>query len=97
MRPTKAAKVLYLVNGLRAGKVLNCMKYRCCMWLDCDAVFGPQAMKIKRGHDGDHRRARRLMPANLDIRITGCAQVVGVVDHPTRKPQQPSFNGFQGM
>ena len=34
------------------------------------------------------------MPADLDA-VALVAQVVGVVDHPVRQPQQPAFNGLE--
>ena len=36
------------------------------------------------------------MPAHLDLAILGRAQVIGVVDHPGRQPQQPPFKSIKG-
>jgi hypothetical protein len=49
-------------------------------------------VEIKRGHDGRHRGAARLVPADLQPVVT-LANVVGVVDGPGGQPAQPVVEG----
>ena len=64
------------------------VEHRAGVRLDRDAVVRPERVEIERGHDRGHRRAARLVPADLQPVVT-VADVVGVVDGPGRQPAQP--------
>jgi hypothetical protein len=54
--------------------------------LDRHPVLRPQRLHVEGGHQGGHRGAGRLVPADLQP-VTAFAQVVGVVDGPRRQPE----------
>jgi len=65
LRAAEAAEVFELLARLRPEQVMDRVKHRAGMRLDRDTVVGPERVEIKRGHDRSHRRAARLMPADL--------------------------------
>ena len=56
------------------------------MRLYSDAILRPQHVEIECGHDGGERGTRGLVAANLQS-IGAFSQMIGVVDHPARKPK----------
>ncbi len=79
-------KALQLVARLMPEQVLDGVEDGRCMRLDCDAILRAQHVEIERGHQGRQRGARRLVPADLEP-VPVWAEMVGVVDHPSRQPQ----------
>src|SRR5678815_625971 len=63
--------------------------------LDRDPVVGPERMEIERGHDCGHRRAARLMTADLQP-VGAFPDMVGMMDGPGAKPAQPVVDQLQG-
>ena len=59
--------------------------------LDADAVGRLEHAEPERGHQRDHRRARRLVAADLDARRR-LAHAVGVVDDRRREPQHAALH-----
>ena len=59
-----------------------------------DEVPGAQPAQVDRGEDRDHRGARRLMAADLQA-IAIRADVVRLVDHPGREPQDPLLDPLE--
>ena len=94
LHPTETAEILHLFAGLVAHQILDGVKERRGMGFDRDPVLWPQRVEIERCQDRHHRGRRRLMPADLDPVYLG-PDVIGVMDHPVRQPQQALFNGFQ--
>ena len=70
------------------------VQHRPGMRLHRDAVVRPERMEIERGHDRGHRRAARLVPADLQP-VVALADVIGVVDGPGRQPAQPLVEDLQ--
>ena len=77
-------------------KVVDGVQHRRRVRLDRHSVACFELLEPQRGHDGDHRRARRLMTAHLETRRIG-PDSVGVVDHRRRQPQHPLGNVVQGF
>ena len=77
----------HLLDRLPAEQVVHRVEHRAGVRLHRDAVLRAGDLEIQRRHDGDHRRARRLVPAHLQPVAVG-PDVVGVVHHPGRQPQQ---------
>ena len=94
LHPAKPAEILHLLARLVAHQVLHRVEDRRGVRLDRHPVLGPERGEIERRHDRHHRGRRRLVPADLDPVDLG-ADVVGVVDHPVRQPQQPLFDGLE--
>ncbi len=82
----EAAKPLQLVARLMSEQVLDGVKDGRGVRLDRDPVLRPQHVEIECRHQGRHRGARRLVPADLEP-VAVRPDVVGVVDHPGRQPQ----------
>ena len=89
-----AAEVLHLLAAEIAHQVLHGVEDRRGMGLDRHPVLRPQRGEIQRRQDRHHRGRGGLVPADLDPVHLG-ADVVGVVDHPVRQPQQPLLDGLQ--
>ena len=87
---------LHLLQRLPAEQVVDRVEHRTGMRLHRDAVLRPGDLEIERRHDGDHRRAGRLVPADLQPVAVG-PDVVGVVDHPRRQPEQLAFQLLQDV
>src|SRR4029078_2127095 len=56
------------------------------VWLDRDTILRPQNVEIERRHDGRERSARGLVTADFQT-VFVLAQVIRVMDHPDRKPE----------
>ena len=87
LRAAEAAEALELVAALAAEEILDGMEHRARMRLDRDPVLGAQHGEIERGHDGDERGGGGLVAADLEP-ILVRAEVVRVMDHPAREPEQ---------
>ncbi|MEZ5298562.1 MAG: hypothetical protein R2697_20485 [Ilumatobacteraceae bacterium] len=59
------------------------------MRLDGDLVGTADVTEPEGGHDRHHRRARRLVTADLDVAV---APSVGGVDDPRRQPEHPPLD-----
>ena len=77
-----------------AKQVLDGVKDRRGMRLHRHVVLRPQYGEIQRRHQVDRRGAARLMPAHLEAVRIG-ANLVGVVDHVGREPQDALRDRFQ--
>ena len=87
LRAAQPAETPKLVERLVAEHKVDRMEQRPGVRLHRDLVVRPERVEIQRRHDRRHRRARRLMPADLQP-ITALPQMVGVVDGPCRQPAQ---------
>ena len=87
---------LHLLQRLPAEQIVDGVEHRSGMRLHRDAVLRAGDLEIQRRHDGDHRGARRLVPAHLQP-VTIGSDVVGVVDHPRRQPEQLLFKLLQDV
>ena len=90
--PPERAEPLELVAGLVAEQVLDGVEDGAAVGLHRDPVGGPQDVEIKGGHQRDHRRARRLVAADLEA-VAARPHVVRVVDHPGAEPQHLALDG----
>jgi pyruvate dehydrogenase complex dehydrogenase (E1) component len=59
-----------------------------------DAIILAQRMEVERRHHRRHRRAARLMPADLQP-VIAWADVIGVMNCPGRQPQQTLVEDLQ--
>ena len=94
LRAAEAAEILQRLAALRAEQIMDRVEHRPGVRLDRDAVVVAERVEIERGHDRGHRRAARLVPADLQPVVT-VADVVGVVDGPRRQPAQPLVERLQ--
>ena len=94
LHTAEPAEVLHFLAGLVAHQILNRMKDGRGVRLDRDPVLRPQHGKIERGHDRHHRSGTCLVSADLDA-VLFRTDVIGVMDHPVRQPQQPLLDGLQ--
>jgi hypothetical protein len=62
------------------------------MRFDGDPILRSQNIEIKRRHDRGQRGARGLVTTHFEA-ITAGTQVVGVVNHPGRKPEHLPLQG----
>ena len=84
----------HLVFCLATIKILRRMEDGARMGLHRDAVTGAQNMEIKRRHQRRHGGTGGLMSADLQP-VPAFAQGIGIVDHPTRQPEEPFFEGVE--
>ena len=96
LRTAKGAEPLQVLAGLAPEEVLDGMERRARVRLDRDPVPGAEDREIERGHQGDDRRARCLVPADLQAVLVG-PDVVRVVDRPAREPQHLAFELAQHL
>ena len=96
LHPAEAAEVLQLLEALRPHQIMNRVEQGPGMRLDRDPVVGAERAEIKRGHDRAHRRAARLVPADLQP-VAGFAQVIGIVDRPRRQKAQFVVEDREGV
>ena len=96
LHAAQSPQTLHLLQGLPAEQVVDRVEHRSGMRLHRDAILRPGDFEIQRGHDGDHRGARCLMPPHLQPVAVG-TDVVGLVDHPRRQPQQLAFELTQDV
>ena len=88
LHAAEAAEILQLLDALRAEQIMDRVEQRPAVRLDRDAVVGAERVEIERGHQRRHRRAARLVPADLQP-VAAVADMVGVVDRPRRQEAQP--------
>ena len=79
-----------------AEQVLDGVVGRRGVRLDRDEVAGPEPAEVERGQDRDDRGARGLVATDLDP-VAVRPDVVGLVDHPDREPQDPSRDGVERL
>ncbi len=94
LRAAESAEALQPLARLIAEQILDGVEHWAGVRLDGDAILRSQHVEIERRHDRGDRRARSLMPADLEA-VAILAQVVGIVDHPGREPQHLLFEGAQ--
>ena len=94
LRPAQPAIGLQFLDRCIAHQVLHRVKHGRGVGLYCHPVSRLKDAVVQSRHDTDHRSRRGLVPAHLDPVDFG-ADVVGMVDHPVRQPQQAAFDGFQ--
>ncbi len=94
LHAAQCAQPRHLFDALAAEQVVDGVEHRPGMRLHRDAVLRAGDLEIERRHDGDHRGAGRLVPAHLQPVPVG-ADMVGVVHHPRRQPQQLAFELVQ--
>ena len=71
------------------------VEHRAGVGLDRDAVVGTERIEIERGHDRGHRRARRLVPADLQP-VGAVAHMIGVVDDLRAEEAEAFFEDGEG-
>jgi hypothetical protein len=94
LRAAEAAEILQRLARLTAEQIMYGMKDRSAVRLHRDAIVGPERMEIERRHDRGHRRAARLMPADLQP-VLVLADMVGMMNGPGRQPAQPLLERLQ--
>ena len=72
------------------------MEHRAGVRLHRDPVRRAQDIEIQRRHQSGQRGGGGLVPADFQTIAVG-AQMVGVVDHPTGKPQDLAFKGAKQL
>src|SRR5207244_2828472 len=80
------------LDATSAKQVMDRVEHRARVRLHRDAVVLAERVEIERRHDRGHRRAARLVAADLQP-VGALTVVVGVVDSPSRNPPQPLFEG----
>ena len=86
------AEPFELVAGLVAEQVLNGVKDGAAVRLHRHPVDGTEKVEVEGGHQRHHRRARRLVTADLQAVAAG-PQMVRVMDHPGAEPQHFALDG----
>ena len=88
------AQPLQVFLRLASQQVVDRVEHRARVGFDGDAVLGAGDFHVERRQDRDAGGAGRLMPADLQPVPVG-ADVVGVMDHPRRQPEQLALHLFQ--
>ncbi len=87
LRAAKSPEPLQLVEALATEQIFERMQNRPGMGLHCHPVLRAQKAHEQGGHDGDHRRRGRLMPADFQP-VARYAHMIGIVDHLAGQPEQ---------
>ena len=90
LRAAESAEAGELVLRLVAQQVLDGVEHRAGVRLHRHPVLHSQGVEVERRHQRRHRRARRLVAADLQPVARG-PEVVGVVNHPDSQPQDLAF------
>lgn len=94
MRALEPTKIFQLLADLVSGEILDRMKDGRGMWLHRHAVLRAENVEVKHCHDGCERGGGCLVAA--DLYLTGGADVVGMMDHPCRKPERAALQIVEG-
>ena len=86
LRALVAAERLEILPRLPPQQILDRMVDRRGVRLDRDAILRAQDMEVQRRHDRRQRSGRRLVASDLQP-VDIFADVVGVMNRPTRQPQ----------
>ena len=85
LRAVQGAECHQLLAILRPQQIVDGVEQRPGVRLHRHPVIGAERGEVEAGHDRRHRRAARLMAADLDA-VTAGAQMIGMVDRPGRQP-----------
>ena len=94
LQPAELAQRLQVARLEPPEQVVDRVQHRRGVRLDRHAVGRLEEREPQRGHQRHHRRARRLVAADLDARAVR-AHVVGVVDDRRRQPQHALLHAVE--
>ena len=94
LQPAELAQRLQVARLEPPEQVVDRVQHRRGVRLDRDAVGRLEEREPQRGHQRHHRRARRLVAADLHARAVR-AHVVGVMDDRRREPQHAPLHAVE--